>query len=47
MKGLYLAEPLTLDLKKYAMSENMKLMIADFKTRIGMELYTENQYDPI
>jgi hypothetical protein len=41
MKGLYLAEPLNHDLNKYAtcMSENMKQMIADFKSRIGMELY--------
>ena len=45
MKGLYLAEPLTDDLKKYAMAKNMKEMIADFETRIGMELYTESQYE--
>ena len=45
MKGLYLAEPLNRDLKKYAMSANMKRMIADFETRIGMELYTESQYE--
>ena len=45
MKGLYLAEPLAHDLNKYAMSEKMKEMIADFETRIGMELYTENQYE--
>jgi hypothetical protein len=35
MKGLYLAEPLAHDLTKYAMSDNMKRTIADFKTRIG------------
>ena len=45
MKGLYLAEPLTDDLNKYAMSVKMKEMIADFKTHIGMELYTETQYE--
>ena len=45
MKGLYLAEPLAHDLDKYAMSAKMKDMIADFETRIGMELYTENQYE--
>ena len=45
MKGLYLAEPLAHDLDKYAMSANMKRMIADFETRIGMELYTESQYE--
>jgi hypothetical protein len=45
MKGLYLAEPLSHDLNKYAMSKKMKEMIADFETRIGMELYTENQYE--
>ena len=45
MKGLYLAEPLAHDLDKYAMSAKMKEMIADFETRIGMELYTENQYE--
>jgi hypothetical protein len=44
MKGLYLAEPLDLDIDKYAMPKKMKDMIADFKTRIGMELYTENEY---
>jgi hypothetical protein len=44
MKCLYLAEPLTVDINKYAMPEKMKLMIADFKTRIGMDLYTENEY---
>ena len=45
MKGLYLAEPLAHDLDKYAMSAKMKEMIADFETRIGMELYTESQYE--
>jgi hypothetical protein len=44
MKGLYLAEPLDVDINKYAMPEKMKRMIADFKTRIGMNLYTENEY---
>ena len=31
--------------QEYAMSKKMKEMIADFETRIGMELYTESQYE--
>ena len=45
MKGLYLEKPLSEDLRKYAMSDAMKKMISDFDQRIGLQLYTEDEYN--
>jgi hypothetical protein len=45
MAGLYLAAPLSENLSKYAMSTKMKNMIKGFQTRIGLQLYTQDQYD--
>jgi hypothetical protein len=45
MKGLYLDKPLiSLDMTKYAMSSEMKAMIAEFNNSIRITLYTNFQY---
>lgn len=44
MDGLYLREPLTRDLSKYAMSEEMKDMIATFRQRIAIAHLSEDDY---
>jgi hypothetical protein len=45
MKGLYLAALLSKNLSKYAMSTTMRVMIDNFQQHLGLELYTEAQYD--
>jgi hypothetical protein len=44
MKGLFLTEPLSTDLAKYAMSENMKSMIARFQQQCGLHLFSDDDY---
>jgi hypothetical protein len=45
--GLFLSEPLSLDLDQYAMSEDMKHMICEFQERIGLRLFENDEYDCI
>ena len=43
-KGLFLSEPLSLDLNHYAMSEDMKSMISKFEARIGLKIFENDEY---
>jgi hypothetical protein len=43
LKGLYLVNRLSEDMNKYAMSDNMKNMIADFDRRIKLSPFTDQQ----
>jgi hypothetical protein len=47
MKGLFLKEPLSEDLTKYAMSEDMKDMLKDFERRLSLAPITPEEYEAI
>jgi hypothetical protein len=44
-KGLFLSEPLSLDLNHYAMSKEMKSMISRFEDRIGLKIIEDDEYN--
>jgi len=46
-KGLFLYEPLSLDLRQYTMSQDMKEMIFDFQERIGLRFFENDEYATI
>jgi hypothetical protein len=47
LDGLYLAIPLSYDLTKYAMSTEMKDMIAEFENHLAIQMYTQDEYSAL
>lgn len=44
-KGLFLSEALSLNLDDYARSRDMKEMISDFQSNIGLKFFENEEYD--